>query len=176
MTTFWSIGRSRQHTLGLRRKPGRCMLLAAQMPRQHHQGKHVTTTDSSSALSGGSVSSETDACPSLQMKAGIAASLACLLANIAAATPATAAADLKLGEQVFEKNCASCHAGGGNRIPGEEARALNKEALSQYTDGQFNEEAIVELGWHFLSGLSTEEIDAVASYVFRQAALELWKQ
>lgn len=42
------------------------------------------------------------------------------------------AADLKLGRQVFEQNCAVCHAGGLNSIAGEEKHTLKRDALERY--------------------------------------------
>lgn len=51
------------------------------------------------------------------------------------------AADVDAGEQVFNANCAACHAGGQNVIMPE--KTLEKEALEQYLAGGRNEKAII---------------------------------
>ncbi len=51
------------------------------------------------------------------------------------------AADVAAGEQVFNANCAACHAGGQNVIMPE--KTLEKEALEQYLAGGRNEKAII---------------------------------
>lgn len=53
----------------------------------------------------------------------------------------TTAADLDAGEQIFNGNCAACHAGGNNVIQNE--KTLRKDALSQYLDGGLKEASIV---------------------------------
>ncbi|PRW56638.1 cytochrome c6 isoform A [Chlorella sorokiniana] len=102
-----------------------------------------------------------------------------------------AAADLKLGREVFEANCAVCHMGGLNNIPGEEKHTLKRDALEKY--GLFSQQAI-ESQVHILAdggalrqvrsgkdamppfqgSLSDEEITAVAAFVYSQAAGDLW--
>ncbi|PRW56639.1 cytochrome c6 isoform B [Chlorella sorokiniana] len=90
-----------------------------------------------------------------------------------------AAADLKLGREVFEANCAVCHMGGLNNIPGEEKHTLKRDALEKY--GLFSQQAIesqVRSGKDamppFQGSLSDEEITAVAAFVYSQAAGDLW--
>lgn len=53
---------------------------------------------------------------------------------------AQADADLALGQQVFEGNCAACHAGGGNVIIAD--HTLAKDAIEKYLDGGYNITAI----------------------------------
>lgn len=52
----------------------------------------------------------------------------------------SAAPDIELGRQVFNGNCAACHAGGQNTVISE--RTLRADAITQYLDGGFNPEAI----------------------------------
>lgn len=110
-----------------------------------------------------------------------AAALGAALVSLAVAcAPApAAAADLKLGQEVFKANCAVCHAGGLNNIPGEEKHTLKRDALQKY--GLFSQQAIesqVRSGKDamppFEGSLSDEEIAAVAAFVYRQAAGDLW--
>lgn len=51
------------------------------------------------------------------------------------------AADVDNGEQVFNANCAACHAGGQNVIMPE--KTLEKEALEQYLAGGRSEKSII---------------------------------
>eukprot|EP00882_Tetradesmus_deserticola_P002724 GHRQ01002895.1.p1 GENE.GHRQ01002895.1~~GHRQ01002895.1.p1 ORF type:complete len:156 (+),score=60.50 GHRQ01002895.1:133-600(+) len=53
---------------------------------------------------------------------------------------AYAGADLALGKQTFEANCAACHAGGNNSVIPD--HTLRKAAMEQFLDGGFNLEAI----------------------------------
>eukprot|EP00884_Botryococcus_braunii_P019255 jgi/Botrbrau1/6012/Bobra.104_1s0039.1 len=88
--------------------------------------------------------------------------------------PAYAAANLALGEEVFEGNCAACHAGGGNSV--QPNRTLAKADLESYLEGGYNETAII---YQVTNGknampawgdrLSEEEIESVAAYVFKTA-------
>ncbi|GIL99580.1 hypothetical protein Vretimale_4718 [Volvox reticuliferus] len=94
--------------------------------------------------------------------------------------PSSQAADLALGAQVFNGNCAACHQGGRNTVIAE--KTLDKAALEQYLDGGFNIEAIiyqVENGKGAMPAwadrLSEEEIQSVAAYVYKQASEGLWK-
>lgn len=48
--------------------------------------------------------------------------------------------DLALGKQVFEGNCAACHAGGGNTVIND--HTLFKDAIEKYLDGGYNITAI----------------------------------
>ncbi|GBF92470.1 cytochrome c6 [Raphidocelis subcapitata] len=101
---------------------------------------------------------------------------------VAAATlmgGAANAADLALGKSVFEGNCAACHAGGQNNVIPD--HTLQKAAIEQFLDGGFNLESIVyqvENGKGAMPAwegrLSDEEIDAVANYVYDQAANNKW--
>ena len=51
------------------------------------------------------------------------------------------AADAAAGQQIFDGNCAACHAGGQNVIVPE--KTLEREDLEQYLDGGFNEKAVI---------------------------------
>merc|ERR1712154_356755 len=57
------------------------------------------------------------------------------------AAGAALAADVGAGEQVFNSNCAACHAGGQNVIMPE--KTLEKEALDQYLTGGRKESSVV---------------------------------
>ena len=64
--------------------------------------------------------------------------------SVAALTVGGSAAfakDLDNGSQVFQGNCAACHAGGNNVIQNE--KTLRKEALEQYLAGGLKEASIV---------------------------------
>jgi len=66
------------------------------------------------------------------------------VAGVAALTiggGAAFAVDLENGSQVFQGNCAACHAGGNNVIQSE--KTLRKEALEQYLAGGLKEASIV---------------------------------
>lgn len=87
----------------------------------------------------------------------------------AAVAPALAA-DVGAGEQVFNANCAACHAGGQNVIMPE--KTLEKEALEQYLAGGRNAKAIVTQVTNgknampaFGGRLDDEAIENVAAYV-----------
>eukprot|EP00339_Tiarina_fusa_P028455 CAMPEP_0117045770 /NCGR_PEP_ID=MMETSP0472-20121206/31666_1 /TAXON_ID=693140 ORGANISM="Tiarina fusus, Strain LIS" /NCGR_SAMPLE_ID=MMETSP0472 /ASSEMBLY_ACC=CAM_ASM_000603 /LENGTH=131 /DNA_ID=CAMNT_0004757903 /DNA_START=17 /DNA_END=412 /DNA_ORIENTATION=+ len=74
------------------------------------------------------------------------------------------------GEQIFNANCAACHAGGQNVIMPE--KTLEKEALEQYLAGGRNEKAIITQVTNgknampaFGGRLDDEAIADVASYV-----------
>jgi len=58
------------------------------------------------------------------------------------ASPAFAG-DAEAGQQIFNANCASCHAGGKNIIMRE--KTLKKEALDQFLAGGRNEGSVVTL-------------------------------
>eukprot|EP00545_Synedropsis_sp_CCMP1620_P014695 CAMPEP_0119003882 /NCGR_PEP_ID=MMETSP1176-20130426/815_1 /TAXON_ID=265551 /ORGANISM="Synedropsis recta cf, Strain CCMP1620" /LENGTH=130 /DNA_ID=CAMNT_0006955523 /DNA_START=33 /DNA_END=425 /DNA_ORIENTATION=+ len=80
------------------------------------------------------------------------------------------AADVGAGEQVFNANCAACHAGGQNVIMPE--KTLEKEALDQFLAGGRSEKSIVTQVTNgknampaFGGRLSDEDIDNVAAYV-----------
>jgi len=80
------------------------------------------------------------------------------------------AGDVGAGEQVFNANCAACHAGGQNVIMPE--KTLEKDALEQYLAGGRNEKAVMTQVTNgknampaFGGRLSDEDIANVASYV-----------
>jgi cytochrome c6 len=86
------------------------------------------------------------------------------------AFPAFAAGDVAAGEQVFNANCAACHAGGQNVIMPD--KTLEKEALESYLAGGRNEKAIMTQVTNgknampaFGGRLGEDEIQNVASYV-----------
>ena len=105
-------------------------------------------------------------CSSIQSaKAGaVAAALA-----VGVATPAFAA-DVGAGEQIFNANCAACHAGGQNVIMPE--KTLEKEALEAYLAGGRNANSVITQVTNgknampaFGGRLSDEDIANVAAYV-----------
>mmetsp|Transcript_16695 Transcript_16695/g.23202 ORF Transcript_16695/g.23202 Transcript_16695/m.23202 type:complete len:133 (-) Transcript_16695:202-600(-) len=80
------------------------------------------------------------------------------------------AGDVGNGEQVFNANCAACHAGGQNVIMPE--KTLEKEALTKYLAGGMNEGAVVTQVTNgknampaFGGRLDAAEIADVATYV-----------
>lgn len=92
-----------------------------------------------------------------------------LIGCVFIASPAHAAAN---GEQVFQANCAVCHASGGNRIMAN--KTLKKDALAQYN--MDSKEAIVQQITNgknamptFRGRLNSSQIEAVAEYVLSQA-------
>jgi len=96
-----------------------------------------------------------------------------LLLAVAGGKPALAA-DIENGGELFQGNCASCHAGGKNTISPE--KQLKKEAIEKYLAGGYNVEAIkyqVTNGKNsmpaFGEKLGPDDIEDVASYVFDQA-------
>ncbi len=81
-------------------------------------------------------------------------------------------AEVSAGAKIFNNNCASCHAGGSNRVVA--AKTLKADALEKY--GKNTVEAIalqVTKGKgampNFSKKLSADEINLVASYVLEQA-------
>jgi cytochrome c6 len=105
-----------------------------------------------------------------QMAKGAAAAGA---AAFIVATPAFAA-DVGAGEQIFNANCAACHAGGQNVIMPE--KTLEKEALDQYLAGGRSEKSIMTQVTNgknampaFGGRLSDEDIADVAAYVIATA-------
>mmetsp|Transcript_10832 Transcript_10832/g.14158 ORF Transcript_10832/g.14158 Transcript_10832/m.14158 type:complete len:133 (+) Transcript_10832:303-701(+) len=89
------------------------------------------------------------------------------------ATPAFAG-DFGAGEQVFNANCAACHAGGQNVIMPE--KTLEKEALESYLSGGRNEKAVMTQVTNgknampaFGGRLSDDDIANVATYVISQS-------
>lgn len=114
-----------------------------------------------------------------QSRAPWPVALAAVAVVMGMAPAANATADLALGAQVFNGNCAACHQGGRNVVQPE--KTLDKAALEQYLDGGFNIEAIVYQVENGKGGmpawadrLDEEEIQSVAAYVYKQAAEALW--
>merc|ERR1711862_192746 len=90
---------------------------------------------------------------------------------VSAASPAFAA-DAAAGEQIFNANCAACHAGGQNVIMPE--KTLEKEALDKYLAGGRTEGSVVTQVTNgknampaFGGRLSDEDIANVATYVIK---------
>jgi len=88
--------------------------------------------------------------------------------------PATASATPAEGGQLFQGNCAACHALGTNRIIA--MKNLQKEALQKYD--MYSKEAIVYQVTNgknamppFGGRLKPEQIEAIADYVLEQADL-----
>ena len=80
------------------------------------------------------------------------------------------AANVDNGEQVFNANCAACHAGGQNVIMPE--KTLEKEALDQYLAGGRSEKSVITRVTNgknampaFGGRLSDDDIANVAEYV-----------
>merc|ERR1711862_1077323 len=80
--------------------------------------------------------------PKQKVDVGKAAQAGAVAAAIAlsAASPALAG-DMAAGEQIFNANCAACHAGGQNVIMPE--KTLEKEALDKYLAGGRSESSVV---------------------------------
>jgi cytochrome c6 len=90
------------------------------------------------------------------------------------ATQPAFAGNVGAGEQVFNANCAACHAGGQNVIMPE--KTLEKEALDQYLAGGRSEKSIITQvtgGKNampaFGGRLSDEDIADVAAYVIKSS-------
>jgi len=84
------------------------------------------------------------------------------------------AQDTNGGEQIFNANCAGCHAGGKNALVAD--HTLEKEAIEKYLAGGFNEKSIVYQVTNgknampaFGGRLSDTDILNVASYVLKTA-------
>ena len=96
--------------------------------------------------------------------------------------PQTAnSANIENGEQIFNGNCAACHAGGQNVIQNE--KTLQKDALDQYLAGGLSVNSIVTQATNgknampaFGGKLSEEEITDVASYVYDMATGNKWDE
>lgn len=87
-------------------------------------------------------------------------------------SPAALGVDLTQGEQVFETNCAPCHAGGGNVMRWWKNLKLNTLKNNKLD----SEEAIANLVTNGKSSMSAykdrlteEEIKNVSAYVLQQA-------
>mmetsp|Transcript_3673 Transcript_3673/g.4725 ORF Transcript_3673/g.4725 Transcript_3673/m.4725 type:complete len:144 (+) Transcript_3673:161-592(+) len=104
-------------------------------------------------------------------QAAKAGAVAAGLAIAGVATPAFAG-DVAAGEQVFNANCAACHAGGQNVIMPD--KTLEKDALEQYLAGGRNEAAVITQVTNgknampaFGGRLGDDEIANVATYVIK---------
>lgn len=94
-------------------------------------------------------------------------------AAVIAASPVFAA-DAGNGEQVFNANCAACHAGGQNVIMPE--KTLEKEALDAYLSGGRSEKSVITQVTNgknampaFGGRLDAGDIADVAAYVIKSA-------
>jgi cytochrome c6 len=92
---------------------------------------------------------------------------------------AMAGGNLALGKQVFDRNCAACHTGGGNTVLPD--HTLQKAAIEKFLDGGLNITSIVyqvQNGKNQMprweDNLEEEEIQAVAEYVYDQAVNSKW--
>jgi cytochrome c6 len=122
--------------------------------------------------------------PAVRVQASAAANKAAAAAAAAIVVATTSvgaaqAADLALGANVFNGNCAACHMGGGNNVIPD--HTLQKAAIEQFLTGGFNVEAIetqVRNGKGAMPAwegrLDDDEIVAVANYVYDQAAGNKW--
>eukprot|EP00977_Amphora_coffeiformis_P029315 scaffold39926_cov199-Amphora_coffeaeformis.AAC.1 len=112
--------------------------------------------------------------PALCLVSQIAKGVAAGAAAAVVATSPVFAADAGAGEQVFNANCAACHAGGQNVIMPE--KTLEKEALDQYLAGGRSEKSIITQVTNgknampaFGGRLSDEDISNVAAYVIKSS-------
>jgi len=107
---------------------------------------------------------------SFNKKQAVKAAVAGAAVTAGVAVSPVFAADVGAGEQIFNANCAACHAGGQNVIMPE--KTLEKDALDQYLAGGRNEKAVMTQVTNgknampaFGGRLSDEDIANVASYV-----------
>jgi cytochrome c6 len=113
------------------------------------------------------VSDATFDCPGMKNAAGaLAVGTAAMIASVSPAY----GGDVDAGEQIFNANCAACHAGGQNVIIPD--KTLEKEALEHYLSGGRNEAAVIKQVTNgrnampaFGGRLADEDIENVASYV-----------
>ena len=101
-------------------------------------------------------------------------------ALIATSPMAAVAGDAKKGIDIFDANCAACHAGGQNVIMPE--KTLQKDALVSYLAGGMKESSVVSQVTNgknampaFGGRLEDEDIADVAAYVINQATNDLWE-
>merc|ERR1719291_1281575 len=109
-----------------------------------------------------------------EVPASVKAAVASAAVTAAVAVSPAFAGDVGAGEQVFDANCAACHAGGQNVIMPE--KTLEKEALEQYLAGGRKVESVVTQVTNgknampaFGGRLSDEDIANVATYVIKTA-------
>merc|ERR1719480_105608 len=111
--------------------------------------------------------------PQPKIDVGKAAQAGAVAAALAFGVAAPAfAGDVAAGEQIFNANCAACHAGGQNVIMPE--KTLEKEALDQYLAGGRSEASVITQVTNgknampaFGGRLSDEDIANVATYVIK---------
>mmetsp|Transcript_41378 Transcript_41378/g.50329 ORF Transcript_41378/g.50329 Transcript_41378/m.50329 type:complete len:144 (-) Transcript_41378:152-583(-) len=129
----------------------------------------ITLVSSASAFSFGAKSKN-----SVNVEFGQAAKAGAVAAGLAIAGVATPAfaGDVAAGEQVFNANCAACHAGGQNVIMPD--KTLEKEALDQYLAGGRNEASVITQVTNgknampaFGGRLGDDDIANVAAYVIK---------
>ena len=106
----------------------------------------------------------------VEVPAAVKAAAATAAVTAGVAVSPAFAGDVGAGEQVFNANCAACHAGGQNVIMPE--KTLEKEALESYLAGGRNEKAVMTQVTNgknampaFGGRLSDDDIANVASYV-----------
>lgn len=82
------------------------------------------------------------------------------------------AAEVSVGAKIFNANCASCHAGGVNRVVA--TKTLKKDDLEKYN--MYSKEAIVNQVTNgkgampsFKGRIKPQQIEEVADYVLEQA-------
>jgi len=106
----------------------------------------------------------------IHIKQAIKAAAATAAVTAGVAVSPAFAGDAGAGEQVFNANCAACHAGGQNVIMPE--KTLEKDALDQYLAGGRKESSVVTQVTNgknampaFGGRLSDDDIANVATYV-----------
>jgi cytochrome c6 len=113
--------------------------------------------------------------------AAIAMMAALLASSTISVPPALAAADIAKGQELFELNCAGCHAGGQNLV--KPAKSLQSLALTKYLGGtdpstiqsfaMKNHPKVVF--FKMPDGkLTTEQYQDVTAYISDQATNEKW--
>lgn len=110
-------------------------------------------------------------------KAAIATTLVFLAATSTSISPVYAATDnVSRGRELFQSNCAGCHAGGQNFV--SEKKTLQKEALEKFQSLEKEKlQKFVETGMpHKLLPLKFESSDYsnVVDYVLDQALNDKW--
>ncbi|NEO87489.1 MAG: c-type cytochrome [Spirulina sp. SIO3F2] len=108
----------------------------------------------------------------MSFKTILSVALAAIAAFILAFPQTALAADTAQGKQVFDANCAACHAGGKNAV--NPAKTLQKTDLEKYAMNSI--EAITTQVTNgkaampsFKGRLTPEQIDNVAHYVLAQS-------
>ena len=137
-------------------------------PRHHTH--HVSTLIHCTHETLPSFTTNTKTPTTIQQAAG-AAAVSAVAFGLAAPAFAASVAN---GEQVFNANCAACHAGGQNVIMPE--KTLEKEALDQYLAGGRSEASVITQVTNgknampaFGGRLEEDQIADVAAYVIATA-------